>query len=304
MSMKPNELIYSIEENVRPLAPALDSESLSELIVNPDGHVWIAAGTDGYTSAGLLFPAGRLQNFGRYVATWAERSLTPEEPSISIGPLPLRGHAYRVTVVGPPLARGMALCLRRLAENPPRLEDYVAEGRITERQAGTLVHLLEQGKAVLVIGAQRSGKTTFASALLNATLRRHTGLRATLIEDTPEIHVEDGVNLLALQTTPAHDLESLVALALRTGSDLLSVGEIRDRSVRHLLNAFLSGHGGLATFHATTAEEALHRIALLAGYPSMQQISAAVPFVVTLENAHVREIVLTSGTSEELELVL
>jgi len=286
-------LLASIDHNAQPIHRLLEAERLSELVVNPAGDVWYARDTQGYERAALRFPLGHLQNLCRYLATWADRALTAEQPAISVGPLPLRGHHYRATVIAPPLAPSLALCLRRIPAAPPVLEDYVTTKRLGATQASTLIHLLRHGEAVLVVGPQRSGKTTFAAALLNAVLRADPGLRTTLIEDTPEIRVEPDRNVLPLRTTAEHGLEALVALALRTGSDLICVGEIRDQSVIHLLNAFMSGHGGLSTFHASGPEEALYRIALLAGYRSTKAVAAAIPHVVTLRDTHVTEIALT-----------
>ena len=280
-------LVGDLARCVNPLLPYL--RSYDQVNINADGAVWVATRTDAFERVEIELEARRRELLARYTASYFRRSLTEERPFLSDAPLPLEGRHWRVTIARPPITkRGVAISLRHLSEHPIPLPDWVKEGRVERAVAEDLVERLARRVPVLVIGENRSGKTSFANALLAEVIDRHPGLRTTVIEDTPEIKVSENANCEFLTTSPGVDLDALVPLALRMDSHLLVVGEIRDRRVVSLFDALLTGHGGLTTFHAASAEEAHGRIALLAGRaPNDASIAALFRVVVKLQNAHV-----------------
>ncbi|MDP2587364.1 MAG: ATPase, T2SS/T4P/T4SS family [bacterium] len=111
---------------------------------------------------------------------------------------------------------------------------------------------------ILVTGPTGSGKTTTLYALLR--LLNRPEINITTIEDPVEYRV-GGVNQIQvnLQTnlTFAKGLRSIV----RQDPDIILVGEIRDEETAEIaVNAALTGHLLLSTFHANDAASAIPRL--------------------------------------------
>jgi type IV pilus assembly protein PilB len=111
---------------------------------------------------------------------------------------------------------------------------------------------------ILVVGPTGSGKTTTLYALLK--MLNQPGENITTIEDPVEYKVV-GINQIQvnLQTnlTFAKGLRSIV----RQDPDIILVGEIRDEETAEIaINAALTGHLLLSTFHANDAATAIPRL--------------------------------------------
>lgn len=111
---------------------------------------------------------------------------------------------------------------------------------------------------ILTVGPTGSGKTTTLYALLKALNTPNVNI--TTIEDpveykmrgTNQIQVHEATNL-----TFAKGLRSIV----RQDPDVILVGEIRDRETAEIsVNAALTGHLLLSTFHANDAATAMPRL--------------------------------------------
>ncbi len=111
---------------------------------------------------------------------------------------------------------------------------------------------------ILVAGPTGSGKTTTLYALLR--ILNSSEVNITTIEDPVEYHLA-GVNQiqvnLATNLTFAKGLRSIV----RQDPDIVLVGEIRDKETAEIaVNAALTGHLLLSTFHANDAATVIPRL--------------------------------------------
>ena len=111
---------------------------------------------------------------------------------------------------------------------------------------------------VLVVGPTGSGKTTTLYSLIR--LIKNPGINITTIEDPVEYKM-DGVNQIQTNSetnlTFAKGLRSVV----RQDPDVILVGEIRDEETAEIaVNAALTGHLLLSTFHANDAATAVPRL--------------------------------------------
>ncbi|MSU75090.1 MAG: type II/IV secretion system protein [Candidatus Magasanikbacteria bacterium] len=111
---------------------------------------------------------------------------------------------------------------------------------------------------ILVTGPTGSGKTTTLYALLKTLNRPEVNI--TTIEDPVEYHLP-GINQIQINTqtnlTFAKGLRSIA----RQDPDIILVGEIRDGETAEIaVNAALTGHLLLSTFHANDAATALPRL--------------------------------------------
>jgi twitching motility protein PilT len=117
-----------------------------------------------------------------------------------------------------------------------------------------------------IVGAFGQGKTTTASALLTARLRRHGGVAVT-IEDPPELPLEgphgSGV---CYQTWAAQgEFAQECRHAARWGPHIIFLGEVRDpETATEALRASLNGRLILCTLHSDNAIGAIERLAALA----------------------------------------
>ncbi|MBI2033810.1 MAG: Flp pilus assembly complex ATPase component TadA [Candidatus Liptonbacteria bacterium] len=122
--------------------------------------------------------------------------------------------------------------------------------------------ILEAGKLpfgmILVTGPTGSGKTTTLYALIKILNRPEVNI--TTIEDPVEYKIV-GVNQIrvnpATNLTFAEGLRSIV----RQDPNIILVGEVRDRETAEIsVNAALTGHLLLSTFHANDAATAIPRL--------------------------------------------
>lgn len=111
---------------------------------------------------------------------------------------------------------------------------------------------------ILSAGPTGSGKTTSLYALLK--LLNNSDVNITTIEDPVEYKMR-GVN--QIQVNPLADLTFAKGLRsiVRQDPDIILVGEIRDRETAEIaVNAALTGHMLLSTFHANDAATVIPRL--------------------------------------------
>lgn len=119
---------------------------------------------------------------------------------------------------------------------------------------------------VMVVGPTGSGKTTTLYSILNSLLSDER--KIITVEDPVEYQFE-GITQISLRSSEKGDdgtFASKLRAILRLDPDIVMVGEIRDLdTARTALQAALTGHLVLATFHASSAAAALTRLADIIG---------------------------------------
>ena len=120
---------------------------------------------------------------------------------------------------------------------------------------------------VMVVGPTGSGKTTTLYSILNSL--NSDQRKIITIEDPVEFQFH-GITQISVQSNDADGKELLFAdklrAVLRLDPDVVMVGEIRDQdTARTALQASLTGHLVLTTFHASSAAAALTRLADIIG---------------------------------------
>ena len=114
---------------------------------------------------------------------------------------------------------------------------------------------------VLIVGPTGSGKTTTLYSMLNSLANDE---RKIITVEDPVEYQFDGITQIPVKTTESGDdgtfADKLRAI-LRLDPDIVMVGEIRDNdTAKTALQASLTGHLVLATFHASSAAAALTRL--------------------------------------------
>lgn len=111
---------------------------------------------------------------------------------------------------------------------------------------------------ILTVGPTGSGKTTTLYALLK--LLNSPTVNVTTIEDPVEYRMQ-GINQIQVQEQANMTFSRGLRAIVRQDPDVILVGEIRDQETAEIsVNAALTGHLLLSTFHANNAATAIPRL--------------------------------------------
>src|ERR1700743_1049599 len=273
------------------IASYLEDLSIVEVMLNPDGRLWIDRLSGSLEDTGCRVTPADAERIVRLVAHHVGVEVHANSPRVS-AELPESGERFEGLV--PPVAAAPCFAIRRPAVAVFTLSDYVAAGIMTEAQAELLRAGVRERKNILVAGGTSTGKTTLVNALLAEVAK--TGDRVGLIEDTRELQCA-APNLVALRTKDgAASLSDLVRSALRLRPDRIPIGEVRGAEALDLLKAWGTGHpGGIGTIHASSALGAVRRLEQL-----IQEAVVTVPRALIAETINV--IAVLSGRGAERRL--
>lgn len=283
------------------IAAALDDPDVVEVMLNPDGALWLDRLSGGRSRLGTL-PAADGERIIRLVAAHVGAEVHRGKPLLSAE---LPASCERFEGVLPPVAAGPTFALRKRAAGVIPLRQYVADGILSTAQAEYLRVSVRERQNILVAGGTSTGKTTLANALLAEVAG--TGDRILILEDTVELQCP-ALDHVALRTKPGvASMADLVRTTLRLRPDRVVVGEVRGGEALDLVKAWGTGHpGGIATIHAGSAQGALLRLEQLilevALAAPQALIAEAVNLVVFLAGRgrarHVQQIARVVGHNE------
>jgi type IV secretion system protein VirB11 len=271
---------------------ALEAERTIEVMVNPDGSVWIEEAGRGLVPTGKTIAAGDRERVIRLVASSLGAGTSSTAPIVSAE---LPGTGERFEGVLPPVAAAPCYSIRKLARTPFTLADYVRQGALSPALADKLKALVAERANIVIAGGTSSGKTSFANALLSEGGFSHE--RILILEDTRELTCP-AANLVALRTQETRvTLRDLVRSTLRLRPDRIIVGEVRGAEALDLLKAWNTGHpGGLTTLHANSALGALSRLEQL-----VSEVTARAPFELIAEAVDVIVFMSRAGGQRRIE---
>ncbi|MBR7653663.1 P-type conjugative transfer ATPase TrbB [Brucella oryzae] len=238
------------------VARFLEDPAIIEVMLNPDGRIWVDRLSEGLADTGMVMSAADGERIVRLVAHHVGAEVHPGNPRVS-AELPESGERFEGLL--PPVVAAATFAIRKPAVAVFTLADYIANGIMTVEQADVLRLAVERRKNILVVGGTSTGKTTLTNALLAEVAK--TADRVVLIEDTRELQCA-APNLVAMRTKDGvASLSDLVKSSLRLRPDRIPVGEVRGSEALDLLKAWGTGHpGGIGTIHANSAIGALRRL--------------------------------------------
>jgi type IV secretion system protein VirB11 len=277
------------------IAAFLEDPGIVEVMLNPDGRLWIDRLSSGLADTGERLSAADGERIVRLVAHHVGAEVHPGAPRVS-AELPDTGERFEGLL--PPVVAAPAFAIRKPAVAVFTLDDYVAAGIMTAGQADALRHAVAERRNILVAGGTSTGKTTLTNALLAEVA--NTADRVVLIEDTRELQCR-APNLVALRTKDGVvSLSDLVRSSLRLRPDRIPIGEVRGAEALDLLKAWGTGHpGGIGTIHASTGIGALRRLEQL-----IQEAVVTVPHALIAETIDVIAVLAGRGAQRRLaELV-
>jgi pilus assembly protein CpaF len=246
------------------LEPLLADESITEIMVNGPGDVWVER--DGrieqadvrFTSETQLY-----QTIDRIVSQ-VNRRVDESSPMVDAR-LPT---GERVNVIVPPLSLiGPVITIRRF---PRRftLAQLVEMGTLDDPTRRLVSAFVRARMNIVISGGTGAGKTTLLNAVSAAILERE---RIVTIEEAAELQLQQP-HVIPLEARPANvegkgevTIRDLVRNSLRMRPDRIIVGEVRGVETLDMLQALNTGHeGSLVTVHANSADDALYRLETLA----------------------------------------
>lgn len=276
------------------IAAALADPTVIEVMVNPDGKLWIDRATVGRQDTGERIGSAEAERIIRLVAAHVRREVHDKAPIVS-AELPESGERFEGVM--PPVAPAPCFAVRKPAEILYRLNDYVAAHIISAPQAAALTLAVRDRKNILVVGGTSSGKTTLVNALLAEVAVLNE--RVVILEDTRELKCA-AADCVALRTKPGvATLADLVRSTLRLRPDRIIVGEVRGPEALDMLKAWNTGHpGGITTVHANSAEAGLYRLEQL-----VQEAVVTVPRELFVEAIDVVVFLKGHGSARRVETV-
>ena len=273
------------------IASWLEDPSVVEVMLNPDGRLWIDRLSTGLVETEERLAPAEGERIVRLVAHHVGAEVHPASPRVS-AELPETGERFEGLL--PPVVAAPTFAIRKPAVAVFTLDDYAAAGIMTMSEAGALRQAVADRRNILVAGGTSTGKTTLANALLAEVAK--TADRVVLIEDTRELQCR-AANLVALRTKDGvASLSELVRSSLRLRPDRIPIGEVRGAEALDLLKAWGTGHpGGIGTIHAGTAIGALRRLEQL-----IQEAVVTVPRALIAETIDLLAVLSGRGGARRL----
>ena len=261
---------------------ALENDEVIEILLNPDGKLWIER-LGGPMACVALIGEETAESFIATVASFWGIVVDRDNPVLECE-FPLDGSRFEALL--PPVVEGPTFSIRKRAIRRHTLADYCAAGIMSQCQKEFLQQAVTQRRNIIEVGGTGSGKTTLTNALIGALVDIAPEQRLVIIEDTREIQCSSA-NFVQLKTSDTKDMNNLLRATLRLRPDRIIVGEVRGAEAMALLKSWNTGHpGGIATLHANNAQGALTRLEQLVGEattaPMGRLIAEAVDLVVVI----------------------
>jgi len=180
---------------------ALDDTTVVEIMLNPDGRLFIERLGHGLAPAGAISTAAAEVVIGS-VAHALQSETNDERPIIS-GELPIGGHRFEGLL--PPVVSRPACTIRRRASRLIPLTEYVKSKVMTEAQASAIRSAIDARMDIVISGGTGSGKTTLANAIIAEIVTATPVDRMVILKDTAEIQCA-AENAVSLHTSDTIDM--------------------------------------------------------------------------------------------------
>ena len=303
----------------------LDDNLTEDILLNPDGSLWVKRMGHGFSRIGEM-PAAQAASALGTIAAWRGTVLNHEHPILETE-LPIDGSRFEGIVS--PVARRPIFAIRLRPRRIFSLNDYESDGILTDgadplnqlrrrddfldgvrglKHGDVIRAAVRARKNILVVGSTGSGKTTLVNAILDSLAHLTPHDRVISIEDTTELQCSVK-NYLDLRAVGGVTMLDCLRACMRLKPTRIVVGEVRGAEAHTLLKAWNTGHpGGAATVHANDALSGLIRLESLVAEatsaPQQSLIAEAVDLVVFVDEESsvkagrkVREVLLVTGYS-------
>lgn len=258
ISMVINEML-----GLGPIEPLWDDSSISEIMVNGPGDIFIERRGKIEKVPGAQFRnSEHLMEVCQQILSVINKTIDVAHP-LEDGRLP---DGSRVNISHPAVGpSGPFVTIRRFPETVFSIKKLVELGSMTPEIAEEIGNLITWGCSVVIVGGTGTGKTSMLNALSGCIPNDE---RIISIEDNLELRLHPDKHWIAMEARKSHQgekgnvsIRDLVRNALRQRPDRIVVGEVRDGAAFDMLQAMSTGHdGSLTTVHANNSFGAVDRL--------------------------------------------
>ena len=245
------------------LQPLLEDPYIEDISCSGLGNIFIEHKVFKSLKASIYFPSHEdLDDFVIQMGERIKKPVTLRNPIVD-ATLP---DGSRINIVyGRDIAkRGSNFTIRKFSDDVISVLNLIEFGSMDYLIAAYLWLAIESDLNVFVVGATASGKTTLLNAL---TTFIKPNAKIVTIEDTPELQVPHAnwVREVVRQMSKDNksggvDMFDLLKAALRQRPDRIMIGEIRGVEGNIAFQAMQTGHGVMATFHASSVQKVIQRL--------------------------------------------
>ncbi|HVZ88951.1 MAG TPA: P-type conjugative transfer ATPase TrbB [Polyangia bacterium] len=253
--------LEALRLQMRAIIPFLDDETVIEIALNADGRIWVERMGAPMVSTGVVMSKDEAMVMLGLAADAIGTEISAAKPSLAAL---IPGWNARLQAMIPPVVEAPIFTIRKPPTKVFTLDDYVARGILTVRQADQIRRAVSDRANILVGGATGSGKSTFTNAIL-AEIAAQSDHRLYIVEDMRELQCAAQNKLQIFVQEPVYGWQRAIMDALRSRPDRIIVGELRGgQAALELVKAWNTGHpGGLCTVHANDTRGMLDRICQL-----------------------------------------
>jgi pilus assembly protein CpaF len=237
---------------LKPIEHLLSNKTISEIMVNPDGSVWMEEKGHIVLQPSVRFEDGALLTSLEVIANRFGKKLDADSPILNLR-LP---DGSRMAALIPPVVNPQPMMtIRKFTSRDFTMEDLIERKMLTADQGEQLSDAIRRGDNLLISGGTGAGKTTLTNVIAGYI---PDGDRILILEDVAELYIKKQHVISAEVQLDTHKSQigfsDLLKAALRHRPDRIIVGEIRGLEARVFLDALNTGHrGSLSTIHANSA---------------------------------------------------
>ncbi len=272
-----------------PIEPLLHDETITEVMVNGPGHVYIERRGKLELTPVIFRDEDHVMHVIDRIIAPLGRRVDESSPRVDAR-LP---DGSRVNAIIAPLSLiGPVITIRKFAARPYTVDDLIRFGTATPDMFDFLRACVEARLNIFVSGGTGSGKTTFLNVISSFIPDTE---RIVTIEDAAELQLHQS-HVVTLESRPPNiegegeiTIRLLLRNALHMRPDRIIVGECRSGEALDMLQAMNCGHdGSLSTGHSNSPRDMLARLetmVLMAGYEMplrsiREQMASAIDLIV------------------------
>ncbi len=298
-----------------PLEPLLKDETVSDILVNGPGQVFVERGGRLTLTDTTFKDEKHLLRIVDKIVSAVGRRVDESTPYVDAR----LADGSRFNAMVPPIAvDGALVSIRKFKKDKLGIADLVRFGAFTQDMAAYLQAAVATRLNIIVSGGTGSGKTTTLNALSGFI---DNSERILTIEDTAELQLQQ-THVGRMESRPpnvegkgAVSQRDCLRNALRMRPDRIIVGETRGDEVIDMLQAMNTGHdGSMTTIHANSARDGISRLENMVAMAGIemplkavrQQIASAVNLIVQasrLQDGSRRMVSITEITGMEGDII-
>ncbi len=256
--IKRERMIANLMNDLAMFIPYLEEKTVTDIAVPDNGELIVTRFGTGREFTGKIVP--------NYVAERIIRATSAiiGKPLESYTGFPiLEGiipkYNARITAILRPTTPRPELQIRKPPETIYSLEDYVANGQMTQEQYEVICQAIAERKNIIVAGVTGCGKTTCTNAIIQKMVEFTPHDNFYIVEDVPELQCK--ANFKHTLWIPKELARKAVEESLRFSPDRIIFGEVRTSEVmKEVLDAWRTHSGNVTTMHGTSGRATLSRI--------------------------------------------